>query len=74
MVLARVANFFTNGDDATHDPVDNGRRAEGGAMDKARDIAQAAAVVDDEVDDEAARPPYLHVRRPGPTPGKRTAS
>jgi hypothetical protein len=66
MVLARVANFFTNGD-STHNLVD-GRRGH------VANTAQATALpMEDtrrrageaeEVGKEAARPPYLHVRMP----------
>jgi hypothetical protein len=62
MVLARVANFFTNGDQPhTLDA----RRDAAGAVD---DMASSAvdtvkhAVEADIDDDEAARPPYIHVR------------
>ena len=65
MVLARVANFLTNGDSTTN--LTDGSR---------RNVANTAHAVelpmedtkrgamDDEIDEEAARPPYLHVRMP----------
>ena len=65
MVLARVANFLTNGDSTTN--LTDGSR---------RNVANTAHTVelpmedtkrgamDDEIDEEAARPPYLHVRMP----------
>ncbi|KAF2127522.1 mitochondrial carrier protein [Dothidotthia symphoricarpi CBS 119687] len=66
MVLARVANFFTNGDSTpTHSIVDDGRRADTMPAESVRDITQAAAVVDEGMDDEAARPPYLHAMLAG---------
>lgn len=65
MVLARVANFFTNGD-STIDLTDGSRR-------NVANTAQAVELrmedtkrgaMEEEVDEEAARPPYLHVRMP----------
>lgn len=65
MVLARVADFFSNGD-STHDVAEDRRRHVAHTMEA---MAKSAADtvhrgVEDEVDDEAARPPYLHVRMP----------
>ncbi|KAI8941705.1 hypothetical protein NX059_002913 [Plenodomus lindquistii] len=66
MVLARVADFFTNGD-STQNIVDNTRQdvthaAESMAK-NAADAVQRAA--EEEIDDEAARPPYLHAMLAG---------
>jgi hypothetical protein len=65
MVLARVADNLTHGD-STQNPADDRRRhvaipmqAVGPPM---ADTAGGAGEV--EIDDEAARPPYLHVRMP----------
>ena len=65
MVLARVANFFTNGDQdqpQTPDP----RRDAAGAVDSMAeslaDKAKRAVEAEVDIDDEAARPPYIHVR------------
>ncbi|CAN9371553.1 unnamed protein product [Alternaria alternata] len=66
MVLARVANFLTNGDSTTN--LTDGSR---------RNVANTAHAVelpmedtkrgamDDEIDEEAARPPYLHAMLAG---------
>jgi hypothetical protein len=66
MVLARVANFFTNGD-STPKLADSRR---GNVADTAQtmefpmeDIRRRAFEAE-EVDEDAARPPYLHVRMP----------
>jgi hypothetical protein len=66
MVLARVADTLTHGDSAQK-PADDRRRhvaipMQGGGPPMA-DTAGAAGAA--EIDDEAARPPYLHVRMPG---------
>ncbi|XP_014556416.1 hypothetical protein COCVIDRAFT_26796 [Bipolaris victoriae FI3] len=67
MVLARVANFFTNGDststltDSSRDYVANTTRARALPMEDTK-----RRVIDEEViDDEAARPPYLHAMLAG---------
>lgn len=60
MVLARVADFFTNRG-STSNLVDRHQRHDASALPR---IESPAAVEEDEVDDEAARPPYLHVRGP----------
>lgn len=66
MVLARVANFFTHGDSAgtliegTRDYVANTARA----MESPMEDTKRGAVEEADIDDEAARPPYLHVRMP----------
>ena len=65
MVLARVANFFTNGDPDQPQTPDPRRDAAGAADNMAESLANTAkraveAEVD--IDDEAARPPYIHVR------------
>lgn len=62
MVLARVADFFTNGD-SNHNLVDDRRRDVGHT---AETMAKSAAetvqrAVEEDIDDDAARPPYLHV-------------
>lgn len=63
MVLARVANFFTNGDFTTN-LVDK-RSNDASAMQKLETMADTiGSTVEEEIDDEAARPPYIHVRVP----------
>jgi hypothetical protein len=67
MVLARVANFFTNGS-STNNLVDN-RSDDASTMQKIESamvdtVDTVASAVEEEIDDEAARPPYLHVRMP----------
>jgi hypothetical protein len=65
MVLARVANFLTNGD-ATNSLTNTTRRNDATTMEKiGPPMADTAGrAVEEEIDDEAARPPYLHVRMP----------
>lgn len=66
MVFARVANLFTG--DSTHNLTHNGRQDGATAVDPVElpmaDTQRRA--IADEVDDEASRPPYLHVRRHHP--------
>jgi hypothetical protein len=63
MVLARVANFFTNGDQPQALGFGSPRDAAGAVDNMAESLADAAKqAVEAEVDDEAARPPYIHVR------------
>lgn len=64
MVLARVANFFTNGDatnSLAHDSQSN-VAASMHSMESAVDLDTVGGAIEDEIDHEAARPPYLHVR------------
>ncbi|KAA8611663.1 hypothetical protein PtrSN002B_010191 [Pyrenophora tritici-repentis] len=67
MVLARVANFFTNGD-STSNLTDGSRRNVANTQKVVElpmeDTKRRAIEAEDEVDHEAARPPYLHVRMP----------
>jgi hypothetical protein len=65
MVLARVANFLTNGD-ATNSLTTTTRRHDATTMEKVGSpmADTAGRTVEEEIDDEAARPPYLHVRMP----------
>lgn len=64
MVLARVANFFTNGE-STQELVEESRRDVAVAMDKvASSAVNTAETIAEEIEDEG-RPPYLHVRKPG---------
>ncbi|KAH4070585.1 hypothetical protein HBI56_139430 [Parastagonospora nodorum] len=64
MVLARVANFFTNGD-STNDLVDK-RSNDASAMQKLETMADTiGSAVEEEIDDEAARPPYIHAMLAG---------
>jgi hypothetical protein len=66
MVLARVANDFTNGDSTKH-LGDNhrGHVAITAPADVGLPMADTVGgALEAEVDDEAARPPYLHVRMP----------
>ena len=65
MVLARVANFFTNGD-ATNDLVDDSRSNVAAAMHNLEPAVDSVGrAVEEEVDDEAARPPYVHAMLAG---------
>lgn len=65
MVLARVANLFTNGE-STHDLVEEGRRDVAVAMESvATSTADAAKVIAGETEEDEGRPPYLHVRNSG---------
>ncbi|KAG9195618.1 hypothetical protein G6011_00739 [Alternaria panax] len=66
MVLARVANFFTNGDSTTN--LTDGSRRHVADTAHAMDLPMAdtkRGAMDDEVDEEAARPPYLHAMLAG---------
>lgn len=65
MVLARVANFLTNGD-ATNSLTSTDRRHDATTMEKIGSTMAdtVGEVIEEEIDDEAARPPYLHVRLP----------
>ena len=65
MVLARVADFFTPAPTRSS-LTDDGGRNRSYAMDTVEryaTIGGTAAVEEEEVDDEAARPPYIHVCR-----------
>ncbi|KAL1795911.1 hypothetical protein ACET3X_006135 [Alternaria dauci] len=67
MVLARVANFFTNGDSTTT-LTDGSRRNVANtahAVELPMEDTRRAAMDDDEIDEEAARPPYLHAMLAG---------
>ncbi|KAH8725564.1 mitochondrial carrier protein [Phaeosphaeriaceae sp. PMI808] len=66
MVLARVANFFTNGD-STNDLVDDHGRNVTTAMQKLEPpMAESVdRTIEVEIDDEAARPAYLHAMLAG---------
>jgi hypothetical protein len=64
MVLARVADIFTTGGPATH-PVGDGHASNGGTTVHKAESAVAGPLggaVDEDIDEDAARPPYLHVR------------
>ncbi|CAA9960503.1 hypothetical protein P3342_005994 [Pyrenophora teres f. teres] len=68
MVLARVANFFTNGDPTSN--LTDGSRRNVANTQKAvelpmEDTKRRAIEAEDEVDHEAARPPYLHAMLAG---------
>jgi hypothetical protein len=65
MVLGRVANLFTNGD-ATNNLVDDSRRNVANTVHKAESAMSHTAerMVEEEIDMDAIRPPYLHVRMP----------
>lgn len=66
MVLARVANFFTNGDSTT--TLTDGSRNHvpntAHAIELPMEDTKRRAVEEEEIDGEAARPPYIHVRTP----------
>ncbi|PZC92825.1 mitochondrial carrier protein [Pyrenophora tritici-repentis] len=68
MVLARVANFFTNGD-STSNLTDGSRRNVANTQKVVElpmeDTKRRAIEAEDEVDHEAARPPYLHAMLAG---------
>lgn len=65
MVLARVANLFTDGGSTSNLVQDNwGNDASTMQKVESRVADAADAVMEEEIDDEAARPPYLHVRNP----------
>lgn len=65
MVFARVANLLTNGGSTTNLVQDDwGNDASTMQKVESRVADTVGAVMDDEIDDEAARPPYLHVREP----------
>jgi hypothetical protein len=64
MVLARVADIFTTGGPANQ-LVDDGHASNGATtMHKVESVVAGAvgAAVDENIDEDAARPPYLHVR------------
>lgn len=62
MVLARVANLFTNGGSTTNLVQDSwGNDASTMQKAESRTADTVGAVLEDEIDDEAARPPYIHV-------------
>ncbi|KAI4910363.1 hypothetical protein J4E90_007798 [Alternaria incomplexa] len=66
MVLARVANFFTNGDSTTN--LTDGSRRHGASTAYAVELPMEdtkRGAMEDEVDEEAARPPYLHAMLAG---------
>ncbi|KAF2821221.1 mitochondrial carrier protein [Ophiobolus disseminans] len=66
MVLARVANFFTNGD-ATNDLAVNTRSNDPSTMENIGSpmADTVGGFVEEEIDDEAARPHYLHAMLAG---------
>ena len=66
MVIARVASFFSSD---TTNLADDGRKGsfhsdQSGAKHATPAVAPVVEMVEVEVDDEAARPPYLHVGAP----------
>lgn len=63
MVLARVANFFTNGE-PTQELVEESRRDVVSKMDKIAPRAMNAVEALAEDTEDEGRPPYLHVRKP----------
>jgi hypothetical protein len=64
MVLARVANFFSNGE-STQELVEESRRDVAVTMDKVASRAiNTAEDMAEGIEDEG-RPPYLHVRQFG---------
>ncbi|KAI4654932.1 uncharacterized protein J4E78_007111 [Alternaria triticimaculans] len=66
MVLARVANFFTNGDSTTN--LTDGSRRHGPSTTHAVELPMEdtkRGAMEDEIDEEAARPPYLHAMLAG---------
>lgn len=72
MVIARLADLFTTGDSAAtllHDSRSNGAStAQNMELPTADPVPRA---VEENVDHEAARPPYLHVRMPTTGPQRR---
>jgi hypothetical protein len=67
MVLARVANFFTPNaaESESSRLVDNGGEGTASAMEEARLSDADIGVREEEVDHEAARPPYIHAMLAG---------
>ena len=68
MVLGRVAHLFSTGD-ATNSLIDDDGRRHGATAVQAVELPIADTTrraIGEEVDDEEARPPYLHVRLPSP--------
>lgn len=68
MVLARVANLFTNGD-ASHSRIADDGQSHGARTVQAVELPMAdttRSAIAESVDEEEARPPYLHVRKPRP--------
>ncbi|CAO2653435.1 Nn.00g028460.m01.CDS01 [Neocucurbitaria sp. VM-36] len=67
MVLGRVANLFFTGD-ATNSLIDDDSRRYGASTVQAAEVPMADTTrraIGDEVDDEEARPPYLHAMLAG---------
>lgn len=65
MVLARVANFFTSSEpsSAFAEDVSGGTRLGVGFTAYRKPETMGYQGTEEEVDAEAARPPYIHVRR-----------
>jgi hypothetical protein len=65
MVLARVANLFSTGDSTTN-LVDDRQTNVPNTVEKLEQTMAdtVGRAVEGEIDTEAARPPYLHVRMP----------
>jgi hypothetical protein len=65
MVLARVANSSTNGSftNSIHDDTQSNDASTMQKIESTMADTVGSAVAED-IDDEAARPPYLHVRMP----------
>jgi hypothetical protein len=64
MVLARVANLFTTAVPETNSLVDDGHREAAFAMEGTLPDIGVPAAIEEEIDHEAARPPYIHVGFP----------
>jgi hypothetical protein len=63
MVFGRLANLLTTADTGSN-IVDDGRGGSSFAMPHAEELPQAggsAVRVEEEIDSESARPPYIHV-------------
>lgn len=64
MVLARVANFLTSGDESQNLAQTDGRNATASMQKLEAAVDTVGRAVEEEIDDDAARPPYLHVSNP----------
>ena len=60
MVFARLADYFATADERLS-LADNATRGSSSPMESVGELPQIGPSVEDEVDEEAARPPYIHV-------------
>lgn len=64
MVFARLADYFATADQRSS-LVDHGRRGSSSPMESVGELPQVKAIAEEEVDDDAARPPYIHAMLAG---------